>query len=186
MSSSKYFFNTFQEKTYNALLTIGVPRTTLNKVIDILTTGAKPNNNKGQVVVSASDMEFDGTTLKTVDKSSGVERSHPAAYAELPNGATASATVNITDGGSKTIYAYIGHDSSSSSLKVNSSINISVDGTEVTIPAISFADAGMGKCGTRMNYYFVKLGTCDMSSGEHEIIVSGIANKMNLANISVF
>lgn len=176
----------FQEKTYNTLLTIGVPRATLDKVISILVEGNLPDNNKGQIVVEAKDMQLSGTTLVTEDKSSGVARSTPASCATLSANASMTATFTNEVAGNKEIYIYVGNSDSSTSKKLNASISATIDGNPITIPATTFKDAGMGNCSNRVNYYYVKIGdVSNLSAGEHSIKVTGIANNMSLGNIAV-
>ena len=177
----------FQEQVYNTLLTIGVTPEIIQSVKDILIEGEQPDNNNGQVVVNAKDMTLSGTTLVTEDKTSLVARTSPASYAVMS--ANATATCNFTtSSGEKTIYGYLGHYENSTSKKVEDSIQVTLDGNTVTIPSINFNTAGVGHCGNnRTNYYFVKLGTVNITSaGEHSIVVKGLTNDMHLANIAVF
>ncbi|MCQ2086763.1 MAG: tyrosine-protein phosphatase [Bacilli bacterium] len=177
---------TFQEKVYNTLITIGVSREIIANMMNILVEGAAPENDNGQIVISAKDMTLSGTTLQTEDKTSLVARSGPASYAALKANATATAMFTTT-AGTKSIYAYLGNNDSNTSKKVETSISVTLDGEAVTIPSISFKDAGMGKCNNRVNYYFVKLGEVTVNgAGQHTLVVKGLQNDMNIGNIAIF
>ena len=177
----------FQEKTYNTLLSIGVSAETLNKVINILTDGTKPNNEQGQMSATANYLTLSGTTATYTSRSNITDHNAPEYYATLSNNATASLNVITTTAGTAKIYGYLGHDSYSSSLNINSSISVTVDGNAVTVPSKTFADAGMGKINSRTNFYFVPLGeVSNLSAGEHTIVVKGLANNMKLGALSMF
>ena len=174
----------FQERTYNALLSIGVPAATLDAVINNLTEGPKGNNSKGQIVIGVDDMSLNGTQKKTESKTNLTNRNNPASYATLSANATATATFSAE--GNKTIYAYLGHNESVTSKYVDKSIEVTVDGQKVTMASTSFKEAGMGNVNNRVNYYFVKIGTVEnLSDSDHEIVIKGLANNMNLGYITV-
>ena len=176
----------FQEKTYNALISIGVSRETIAKVMNILVEGAAPSNDNGQVVVSPKDMTVNGTTVAHEDKSSLIAREKPEYSAVMSAGATATATLNVTKAGAKELYAYLGNSEQTTSKKIGSSISVTVDGTAVTIPDLTFEAAGFGTCSNnRVNYYFVKLGNLgELSVGEHTVVITGVANNLILGNLA--
>lgn len=178
----------FNQQCYNALLTIGVSKETINKILNIFIEGEKPNYEDEQVVVAAKDMTIANGTLKTQDKSSLVERNYPASYVTLGTGTSASATFSIETAGDKQAYIYVGNNDSSETKKIENSISAQIDGKTIQIPSITFKDAGMGCCGngTRTNYYFVKLGDLgNVLSGQHTITVVGVSNNLILGNIAV-
>lgn len=176
----------FQEKTYNTLLSIGVPRETLDTVIDLLTVGNKPNNEQGQLVANANELDLSGTSATYTARSNITDRKEPLYYAKMSNGATASYTFTTTSSGTAKIYGYLGHNDYSSSKNVSSSLGLSVDGANVSIPSTSFQTAGMGNISNRTNYYFVYLGEKTLSAGNHTVTLSGKANDMKLGALSVF
>ena len=177
----------FQEKVYNVLLSIGVTKETLAAVIDNLVEGNKPANDNGQVAVSPDKMTVEGTTVNHEDKSSLIARNAPEYSAVMSAGATAEATFNVTKAGEKTLYAYLGHGDQSTSKTIGASISVTIDGNDVTIPTLTFSDAGFGQCnGNRTNYYFVKLGDVgNLSVGEHTVVVTGVANDVILGNLAL-
>ncbi len=177
----------FQEKTYNALISIGVSKETIAKVINILVDGNGPTNDNGQVVVSPKDMTVSGTTVAHEDKTSLEARTNPEYSAVMSNGATVTAKVNVTKAGEKALYAYLGNSEQTTSKKIGSSISVTVDGTEVTIPDLTFEAAGFGTCSNnRVNFYFVKLGDLgELSVGEHTVVITGVANNLILGNLAV-
>ena len=177
----------FGQKTYNALLTIGVPKQTIDKILDIYIEGEKPNYENDQIVVTADKMDIKNSALKSSSKTKLTERDNPAYYTTLSSGASASAKVNVDNAGFRYAYIYVGNNDASDSKRVESSITASIDGISIDIPSITFKAAGMGYCsGNRTNYYFVKLGDLgNISAGEHTITINGVANNLILGNIAV-
>ena len=51
---------------------------------------------------------------------------------------------------------------------------------------ITYANAGMGKCSSRTNYYPVILGIANIAAGSHTIKIYGTSNQMDIAVISIF
>ena len=178
--------NTFQEKVYNVLLSIGVTKETLAAVLDNLIEGTKPVNDNGQVSVSPDKMTLDGTTVASEDKSSLASRTAPEHSVVMSTGATATATFNVTKAGAKALYAYVGNSDQSTSKTIGASISATIDGNVVTIPSLTFKEAGFGTCRSRTNYYFVKLGDVgDLSVGQHTVVVTGVANNIILGNLAL-
>ena len=177
----------FQEKVYNTLLAIGVPATTLDTVINFLTDGPKPNNAHGQIGLNANQMVLNGTTATYTARSSIVDRQEPEYYAKLSQNATASYVFTTTESGTAKIYGYLGNNDYSTSKYINTSVSVSVDNVNVTIPTKTFAEAGMGNISNRTNYYFVPLGEVNnLSAGEHTIEIKGLANDLKLGRLSIF
>ena len=178
--------NTFQEKVYNVLLSIGVTKETLAAVLDNLIEGTKPVNDNGQVSVSPDKMTLDGTTVASEDKSSLASRTAPEHSVVMSTGATATATFNVTKAGAKALYAYVGNSDQSTSKTIGASISATIDGNVVTIPSLTFKEAGFGTCRSRTNYYFVKLGDVgELTAGEHTVVVTGVANNIILGNLAL-
>ena len=177
--------DTFQEKVYNVLITIGVPATTIAKVQNLLLDGTAPSCDNGQVVVSADKMTLaGGLTLQTENKAGLESRNNPAAYTTLSAGGTA--TFSFNGEGVKELWMYVGNSDQSTSKKFNASMSVTVDGADVSVSTMTFKDAGMGNYRNRVNYYFVKIGnTASLSAGSHTVVVTGIANSLNLGNVSV-
>ena len=177
----------FQEKVYNVLLSIGVTKEILAAVIDNLVEGDKPVNDNGQIAVSPNKMTVTGATVAHEDKSSLVERKAPEYSVTMGAGVTAEVKFNVTKAGEKALYAYLGNSEQTTSKKIGSSISVTVDGNDVTIPDLTFEAAGFGTCSNnRVNYYFVKLGDLgELSVGEHTVVVTGVANNLILGNLAL-
>ena len=175
----------FKNKTYNMLLSIGVSKTTLDTVISNLTEGTLPtNNDDGQIVATADKFTATGTTLKTTQST---DRSHPDSYYVL-NSSSQSVSYSFSSSKSYTgqVVAYLGNTESSTSKKIGSAISCSLDSTNVAIQDITYSNAGMGNCSNRMNYYPVVLGNVDISSGNHTIKITGTSNTMNIGTLCIF
>ena len=177
----------FQQKTYNTLLAIGVPASTLDTVINLLTEGSKPNNAYGQIGLNPNQMVISGTSVTYTQRSSIVDRQEPEYYAQLSQNASASYVFTTSESGTAKIYGYLGHNSYSTSLNISTSVKVSIDNVDVSIPSKTFAEAGMGNISNRTNYYFVPLGeVSNLSAGEHTIKITGLANNMKLGRLSIF
>ena len=89
--------------------------------------------------------------------------------------------------GTKTAYMYVGNNDASSTKMMESSIIATIDGSPISIPSISFKEAGMGYCSNnRTNYYFVKLGDLGaLTAGQHTINITGNANNLILGNVAI-
>ena len=177
----------FNQQCYNALITIGVPKATISKILDIYIDGEKPVYEDGQIVVEAKDMTLENATLLTSSKAQLTERNYPSSYVTLSKDATATVTFNIPTLANKVAYMYVGNNDSSSTKFMENAISATIDGTKIAIPSISFKEAGMGYCsGNRTNYYFVKLGDLGaIGAGNHTITVTGVAYNLILGNIAI-
>ena len=181
----------WQEKTYNTLLSIGVPRSNLDAVINILTDGTKPNNEQGQIGLNVNQMVVNGNSVTYTPRNSITDRKEPEYYLQLTSSTSASYTFTTTASGTAKIYGYLGHNERTTSKYVNTSVSVAVDNANVTIPTLNFEMANMGYCGSstnkRTNYYFVPLGeVTNLSAGEHTITIRGLANDMKLGRLSIF
>lgn len=176
----------FQEKVYNVLLSLGITKETLAAVIDNLVEGDKPVNDNGQVSVSPNKMTVSGATVAHEDKTSLEARNAPEYSVTMGAGVTATAKFNVTKAGEKTLYAYLGHNDQSTSKTIGGSLSVTIDGNAVTIPTLTFSDAGFGTCSNRTNYYFIKLGDVgELTAGEHTVVVTGVANDLVLGNLAL-
>ena len=178
----------FKNKVYNTLLSIGLSRETLDKVISNLLEGPAPTgNDSNQVVARADVLEAEGVTMVT-DTS---ERSHPDAYYVLENSnQSVSYTFDTPKDFTGQIIAYLGNSSDSTSKKIGDAITCEIDYSPIQIRDLTYKDARMGKCtvsGTsRMNYFPVILGTTEISEGEHIIEIFGSLDTMNIGGIYIF
>jgi len=175
---------TFKNKVYNVLLSIGVSSSTLNTVISQLTEGSVASgNNAGQVVATADKLTGNGVTV-TKDTS---ERDHPDYYFKLKS---SSESVSYTFTASKQyrgqVVAYLGNEDHSSSKKIGDAITCKLDSTSLTIKDQTYAQANLGNCSGRMNYYPVILGEIDISAGKHTITITGTNNSMNIGTLCIF
>ena len=179
--------NTFQEKVYNTLLSIGIPSTTLNAVIDLMTVGNKPDNAQGQMAVNAANMTVTGGSITTVARSSITDRNEPESYISLGSNTSASFSFTTTKTGTAKIYGYLGHNDYTTSKTLNNSVSVFVDDVEISVPSRNFKEIGMGNCSNRTNYYFVNLGEkTNLTTGTHTVKIVGKANNMKLGTLSVF
>ena len=178
----------FKNKVYNTLLSIGLSRETLDKVISNLLEGPAPTgNDSNQVVARADALEAEGVTMVT-DTS---ERSHPDAYYVLENSnQSVSYTFDAPKDFTGQVIAYLGNSSDSTSKKIADAITCEIDYSPLQIRDLTYKDARMGKCtvsGTsRMNYFPVILGTAEISEGEHIIEIFGSLDTMNIGGIYIF
>lgn len=175
---------TFKNKVYNALLAIGVSSTTLDTIISNMTEGTlAKNNNAGQVVATADKLTGNGVTV-TADTS---ERNHPDYYFTLNSTSkSVSYTFTTPKAYKGQIVAYLGNTEHSTSKKIGDAISCKVDNNAVTIKDQTYADACMGNCSNRMNYYPVILGEADLSAGSHTITITGTSNTMNIGTLCIF
>ena len=170
----------YQEQTYNALLSIGVPAETLNKIINIMTEGAKatlPTSKLG----SGNGLSSTGTK-KTVS-----DYTAPATYYELSKGKEASLITELT-AGEKDVVVYLGSTDSSDSTKLASGISLKIDGVEQTIVDKTYFKAGFGSTqqNHRTGYMFNLLGKYSFTAGQHTITITSKSGTFNVGTISVF
>ena len=176
-----------QNKAYNFLLRVGVPKEELDSVINILTEGTKAKgNDNNQVVKMADSFTANGTTLKTNTSN----LSHPSAYYTLGNGQSVSTSLEAKASGNATIIAFLGNGNSAST-KVNTAISCTVDGSDLGISNdLTYSSVGFGQGDGRTYYTPVMLGRLDVSEGDNlEVSIAGITtttnNALNIAAISL-
>ena len=176
----------FQNKVYNYLLSIGVPASELNSIIDILVEGNKPSGNDNyQEVVFAKDFDADGTEMKTTAATSNKD---PDEYYTLGEGQSITATFDAKYSGKAFLVAYLGSAASSidNSIKISDCIDAELDGNLVEISdERTFGDAGFGKGDGRNYYSAVNLGLVDVGKGSSEIQITGKANDLNIGVVAV-
>ena len=184
----KFSGETFQDKIYNVLLSIGVSSETLDTIISNLTEGKIANrNNDKQVVARADALTAEGVTI-TTDSS---ERSHPNNYFVLDSDSkSVSYTFTAKKAYTGQVVAYLGNTDNSQTKKIADAISCQLDNDDITMADQTYYDARMGKCtvsgNVRMNYYPVILGTVDITAGSHTIAIQGTSNVMNLGGIYIF
>ena len=174
----------FHNKVYNMLLSIGVSKTTLDTIISNLTEGTlAQGNNADQVIARADVLTGNGVTV-TNDSS---DRDHPDQYFTL-NSTSKSVSYSFNSSKAYTgqVVAYLGNTDSSTSKKIGDAISCQLDSNNVQIRDLTYSDARMGKCSSRMNYYPVILGTTNISAGNHTIKITGTSNTMNIGGIYIF
>ena len=175
---------TFKNKVYNMLLSIGVSKSNLDTIITNLTEGTPAQgNDAGQVIAPGNQLVGNGVSV-TTDTS---DRNNPNNYFVLNS---TSKSVSYSFNSSKDyegqVVVYMGNGDSSSSKKIADAISCKLDSTNVAIRDVSYSDARMGKCSTRVNYYPVILGKTNISTGNHTITITGTSNSMNVAGIYIF
>ena len=171
----------YQEQSYNALLSIGVPAETLSKIIDIMTEG-----NKAELPATGKIARAD-TLSSTGTKKTDNEYKNPAIYYELGSNKTASFTTELT-AGEKDIVVYLGSQDSSSSTKLADRISLSIDGVNQSIVDKTLFKAGFGKTGQngRTGYMFNLLGKYNLTAGQHNITITVKSGTFYIGTICVF
>ena len=170
----------YQEQTYNALLSIGVPAEKLNKIIDFMTEGPKADL-PGGVVGKGDSLSSTGT------KKTSTDFKNPATYYECGKGKQATLTAEFSEG-EKDVVIYLGSTDSSDSTKLASCISLKIDGEEQTIVDKTLFKAGFGTTqqNSRTGYMFNLLGKYEFEEGQHQITVSVKSGTFNLGTIAVF
>ena len=173
---------TYQEKTYNALLSIGCKPETLNTIIDIMTEGPKAD-------LSIKGAVGEGNAISsTGNKKTSSDYKNPATYYELGNGKEANIVANVT-AGEKDIVVYLGGSDASTSTKLANCLTLKIDGVEKTITnSKTLHTAGFGNTqqDNRIGYMFNILGLYNLSAGNHNISITVKSGSFNLGTICVF
>ena len=183
---------TFKNKVYNFLLTIGVTKENLNKVISILTEGQQAkDNDAGQIVATAEKLTLGGgATLTTKANPADNERANPINYVTMAKDATASYSFNVSTAGNAQIVTYVGNNQNSTAKKISDALECTIDGQPVSVTTASYKDSCMGNVNNRTNYYPVILGTSELTAGDHTIELKGktstSADYLKLGTIALF
>lgn len=183
---------TFKNKVYNFLLSIGVTKENLNKVISILTEGQQAkDNDAGQIVATAEKFTLGGgATLTTKANPANNERANPINYVTMAKDATASYSFNVSAAGNAQIVAYVGNNQNSTAKKISDALECTIDGQPVSVTTASYKDSCMGNVNNRTNYYPVILGTSELTAGDHTIELKGktstSADYLKLGTIALF
>ena len=175
---------TFKHKVYNTLLAIGVSRETLDTIISNLTEGTLASDyDKDQVAARADVLTGNGVSV-TTDNS---DRDHPDKYFVL-NSTSKSVSYNFTSTKeyTGTVVAYLGNTDANTSKKIGDAIGLQLDNNSVAIRDVTYADARMGKCSSRMNYFPVILGSTTIGVGSHTVKITGTSNTMNIGGIYIY
>ena len=172
----------FHNKVYNYLLSIGVPASELDSVINILTEGpiAQGNNNCQEMVLAK---DFYSNDLEAKTSANAV---HPSTYYTLEADKSVVATIDAKYSGEAKLVAYLGSTDSSASKKINESVSAYFDGMEVEISdELTFSSVGFGQGDGRTYYSAIVLGDVYVSEGSCDAEIYGIANNLNIGAISV-
>ena len=177
---------TFANKVYNTLLAVGLTKAELNAVINNLTEGTGvQGNDAGQIVALGADLTGNGVSASS--NNGPTDRNNPDKYFVLDSASkSVSYNFNVSAAGEGQIVAYLGNTDHSTSKKISDAISVTIDDAPVAVTNMTYADAGMGQCGSRMNYFPVILGTSNLTAGAHTIKIIGSSNKMNVANVCIF
>ncbi len=173
---------TYQEQTFNALLSIGCKAETLNKIINFMTEGSKATFPGTEKVASGNDLTSDGTKKTTSDYTA------PAVYYQCGSGKKASMTKTFT-AGEKDVVVYLGSTDSSNSTKLSDRITLKIDGTAQTLATTkTLYTAGFGETqqNHRTGYMFNLLGKYNFAAGEHTVEISVKSGTFNIGTIAVF
>ena len=174
----------FQEQTYYSLLSLGIPSTTLDKVIDIMTEGNKATITP-YTLATANDMTLDGGATK---KTGGSDYKDPATYIQISNGKSVSYKTNFA-AGEADVVAFLGCTNKSSSTKLAAGIDLKIDGVSQTIIDRNYWRCGFGTTQRTgcTGYMFIKLGKYNLTAGEHTITIAGKnSDTFNVGTISVY
>ena len=177
-----------QNKTYNFLLSIGIPAEELDSIIDILTDGQKATgNNNHQEVILAKDFDADGTEMKEISATAtgNASRAHPKQYYTLGAEQSIEAGFEPDYNGEAKLIAYLGSTDSSTSKFIADSIAVEFDSDELEIDEISFANAGFGQGEGRTYYAPVMLATVQVLEGYTPITITGLANNLNIGAVAL-
>ena len=172
----------YQEKTYNALLSIGCEAATLNKIINFMTEGNKATLPTTGKIGTNTDLTSTGT------KKTSTDYSHPANYYECGSGKKTSYQATTT-AGDKNVVVYLGSTDSSKSTKLASCIALKIDNNAQTIVDKTLFLAGFGKttnAGNRTGYMFQILGKYNLTAGSHTFEISVNSGTFNIATIAIF
>ena len=172
----------YQEKTYNALLSIGCEATTLNKIIDFMTEGNKA------ALPTTGKIGKNTSLTSTGTKKTASDYANPDVYYETGSGKNASYQVTTT-AGDKNVVVYLGSTDSSKSTKLASCISLKIDGSEKSIVDKTLFLAGFGRtsnAGNRTGYMFQILGKYTLTAGSHTFEISVKSGTFNIATIAVF
>lgn len=176
------------QKTYNFLVSIGIPSSELDSIIDILVEGNKPEGyHNHQQVVMAEDFEGEGTEMKEIPATAtgNASRAHPKKYFTLGADQSVSLEFDPDYSGEAKLLAYLGSTDSSSSKKIADSIELEFDYDQIEIDDITFADAGFGQGEGRTYYAPVMLATVDVYEGNTPVTIKGLANNLNIGAVAL-
>jgi len=174
--------DTWAQKTYNTLLSIGVKRETLEKVIDFLTVGDKISGNEnGQLIGTGSALT--GGTMKTSS-----DRNNPAEYYTLKANDALSYKFTTSEVYNNAFFTgYIGIANPSTSLKLAGAIKVEIDGEELTLPDKTYYYCGFGSINGRVCYYFNNIGQkANLTAGEHTLKLTAKVADVNVGALGVF
>lgn len=176
---------TFKNKVYNALLAIGLTPETLNTVINNLTEGTTAQgNNAGQIIAPGQDLLPEIATLVTTPSS---DRNHPDKYFNLNTTDKAVRyTFNAEQAFTGVVVAYLGKNDNSTTKKIGNAVTLTVNNNPISIIDRTYRDAGMGKCGTRINYFPVVLAEVGFVAGSNTIRINGTAEAFNIGGVYIF
>ena len=171
----------FQEKTINALLSIGVPMSTINSIIDIMTIGNKAELPDTAKVGIGNDLSSTGS------RKTGSNFNDPEVYYQISSNGTVSYTATTT-AGQKNVVVYLGSTNYSNQTKLADCISLKIDGTEQSIVDKTMFKAGFGTTDQnhRTAYMFQILGKYNLSAGSHTFTITSKNGSFNVATISVF
>ena len=184
----------FQNKVYNVLLGIGVPKETLDHIIDNLVDKAPQGNDANQVIATGDDLTNNGATRKT----RADVRDNPEVYYLLENeNQSVECTFNVKKEFTGQVVAYLANpdmnqtDSTNKNKKIADAIKLEFDSIGLDMKDQNFYEARLGICKsssitTRINYWPVILGTVDIIEGEHTVTIKGGQYSMNIAGIYIF
>ena len=174
----------FQEQTYYSLLSLGIPSTTLDKVINIMTEGTKATITPYKLAL-AGQMTLAGGASK---KTGGSDYKDPTEYVEISSGKSVSFTSTLT-AGDKDVVVFLGSTNSSDSKKLADGIELKIDGTAQTIINRNYWRCGFGTTSRTgcTGYMFINLGKYNLSAGEHTITITGKSSDVfKVGSLGVF
>ena len=179
---------TFKNRVYNALLSIGLSRTTLDTVIANLTDGTlAEGNDAGQVIAPA-------TSLSHTD---GLNITHQTSNAKVPeyyytlskNSQSVSYSFEANEAYRGQVVAYLGSSSTTTcSANLNTVLSCKLDSTSMTVNSVICSNVGLysNSSGSTVHYFFVVLGEIDIPRGSRTITITGTSKSINIGGIYIF
>ena len=176
--------DTFQQKVYLALRMIGCPAAQLDKIIDIMTEGAKADFSEAFKVSGDSDL------TSSANKQTSSDFKAPASYYSLSSNGSVSYSVQTT-AGNKDVIVYLGTTqsvSTSTTTKLADCLTLKIDGQAQTITSTkNLWTAGFGSTqqDSRYGYMFNILGSYAFTAGQHTVEVGVKSGSFNIATVGV-
>ena len=171
--------NSFADKIYNYLISIGVSAKNIHSYIEIMKDGGRlPVENV--INIGVNEMNVAGNAIL----SNKTQQYAPDTYYVLSDNSIVNVGVNIDEIAIVDIYMYI--SSKTSTMNIDSVITMYVDNVVVKIPSITFVDVGFYDNEIDSTWIPVFLATTQFSAGNH-LISLAVAGSIccNLSSVTI-